>query len=178
MAIDWTILNWFQAHRTSFFDQAMPLITRFGDMGLFWIAVTVVLCIIPGTRKFGLSCAVALGLNAILCNLVLKPVIARPRPFTVYPLQLLITAPGDYSFPSGHTSASFTVTVALWRQKSRLWIPCCILSALIAVSRMYLYVHYPMDVLGGLLVGIFSGILGDWIFRKIAARASTQKSSV
>lgn len=168
MAADWMILNFLQTHRTPLLDRIMPVVTAFGDYGLFWMIVVAVLCIVPKTRKTGLSCAISLGLNAILCNLVIKPIIARPRPFTVRPAgTLLVKEPHDYSFPSGHTSASFTVTFALLHRKDRLWIPCCILSTLIAGSRMYLYVHYPTDVLGGFLLAILCSALGDLIFREM-----------
>ena len=113
---------------------------------------------LPRTRKLGLVVTAALVLEAIPCNLILKPLVARARPFTVNPaVELLITKPTDFSFPSGHTSASFAVVSALFFRKERLWIPAGILAALIAFSRLYLYVHYPTDVLAGALVGILAG---------------------
>ena len=157
--MDMTILNFIQNHlRSTVGDHLFPVITALGNAGLVWLALAAVLLILPRTRKLGLVVTAALVLEAIPCNLILKPLVARARPFTVNPaVELLITKPTDFSFPSGHTSASFAVVSALFFRKERLWIPAGILAALIAFSRLYLYVHYPTDVLAGALVGILAG---------------------
>ena len=140
----------------------MPFITSLGNSGMIWIALALILMLIPKTRKTGFVVAVSLILEVICCNLILKPFVGRIRPCDVNPaIQLLIPRPTDYSFPSGHAGASFAATAALFGQKSRLWIPSLILSLLIGFSRLYLYVHYPSDVLVGALLGTMLGLLAS-----------------
>ena len=139
----------------------MPIISMLGNAGAIWIVCAVVLLVIPKTRKVGVVLAVSLAIEALCCNVILKPLVARIRPFDVNTaVQLLISPPKDFSFPSGHTGAAFAAASALFFSKNRLWIPSLVLAILIAFSRLYLYVHYPSDVLGGILLGILSGWLG------------------
>lgn len=158
-----SMLDWIQSNlRCGILDSVMTAITGLGDGGWIWIALTVLLLLFPGTRKTGMAMALALVLDLLLCNVILKPLVARVRPFDVNTaIQLLIEPPSDYSFPSGHTAASFTAASTLYFRKSRLWIPAVILAGLIAFSRLYLYVHYPADVLAGALFGILFGWIGS-----------------
>lgn len=159
--MDFAILNFIQNNlRTQFGDFIMPLITKLGDGGLIWIVTTVVLICIPKYRKTGVIMGVTLLLNAIFYGLVLKPLIARPRPFIQNPLiELLINPPSGFSFPSGHTASSFTAAAILFCLKNKLWIPSCVLAILIAFSRLYLYVHFPSDVFAGMILGIVFSII-------------------
>ena len=121
--------------------------------------------------------APALALDVVCCNLLLKPLVARVRPFDANPLvELIVGRPTDWSFPSGHTAASFASTAALYASGEPLWIPAAVLSVLIAFSRLYLYVHYPTDVLAGLVLGTVLGVLGRKLFlfleRKVGRKAS------
>ena len=107
------------------------------------------------------SLSFALILDLICCNIVLKPLVGRVRPFLVNTAVELLTAPpADASFPSGHTAASFAAVFALRASGSPLWKPALVLAAGIAFSRLYLYVHWPTDVLGGILVGAAAGWAG------------------
>lgn len=162
MQLELSFLDSIQSYlRCDFLDAAMPIISMLGNAGAIWIACAVVLLLIPKTRRVGVVLAVSLALEAICCNFILKPLVARIRPFDMNTAaQLLISAPKDFSFPSGHTGAAFAAASALFFSKNRLWIPSLILAILIAFSRLYLYVHYPTDVLGGALLGILSGWLG------------------
>lgn len=162
MQFELSVLDNIQSYlRCDFLDAAMPIISMLGNAGAIWIVCAVVLLVIPKTRKVGVVLAVSLAIEALCCNVILKPLVARIRPFDVNTaVQLLISPPTDFSFPSGHTGAAFAAASALFFSKNRLWIPSLVLAILIAFSRLYLYVHYPTDVLGGILLGILSGWLG------------------
>ena len=148
------ILSMLQKIRTPLLDIFMSNITKLGNAGIVWILLTIVLLLIPKTRKSGLI--------LILCNGILKPLIARIRPFDVNSaIQLIVAKPHDYSFPSGHTAASFTAVMALYLAgEKKLWKIALVLAVLIAFSRLYLYVHYPTDVLGGIITGAIAGYIG------------------
>ena len=120
--------------------------------------------------------AVSLALEALCCNVILKPAVARLRPCDVdTTVQLLISHPGEFSFPSGHSGASFAAASALFFGKSPLGIPAFILAALIGFSRLYLYVHYPTDVLAGALIGIALGWIGNLLIRAAICSTPRQK---
>ena len=162
MNFDMAILDLIQSNiRTGFMDAIMAFITQLGDAGLIWIILSIGLIIPKKTRKIGFVMIIALILNGIICNIILKPMLARIRPFDVNTaIKLLINKPRDFSFPSGHTSASFTAVSVLFFRKSKLFVPSLVLAFLISFSRLYLYVHYPSDVLAGLVLGILCGYIG------------------
>ena len=167
------LLDWIQLHlRCGFLDRLMPFVSGLSNHGEIWILFAALLLFLPKQRKYGVSASCALVLDLVACNMVLKPLIDRARPFVLRPnLSLLVPPPGDASFPSGHTAAAFAVVFALWTAKSPLWRPALVLAAVIAFSRLYLYVHWPTDVLGGILLGAAVG----WAGAKIAETASSQK---
>ena len=169
MSIEFKILDWLQTIRTPILDKIIPLISSLGNAGFIWILLMVILLLIPKTRKSGLILLLALVVDLILCNGILKNLFARTRPFDVNTtITLLIKKPVDYSFPSGHTAVSFAAVSALFLAKEKkLWKPALVLAVLIAFTRLYLYVHYPTDILGGILVGILSGYIGCRISRRI-----------
>lgn len=170
---DLPILDWIAENlHCSFLDTTMPLITVLGNGGIFWIAVSVVLLLIPKTRKAGLAMGIALLMGLVVCNLTLKPLCARIRPYDFYgeSMKLLVATPHDFSFPSGHTIASFEAATALTVFHKKLGIPALILAGLIAFSRLYLYVHYPTDVIVSIGLGIGFAFLGAWLAKKIAAK--------
>ena len=170
------ILNWVQTLRTPFADRAMCLITSLGNGGILWILLAAVLLLIPKTRRAGLVLLTALILDVILCNGILKNVFARIRPCDVNTaIQLLVPRPSDFSFPSGHTAASFAAVSALYfAGEKKLSMAALLPAVLIAFSRLYLYVHYPTDILGGILAGIICGCLGNllaaWLIRKVKTK--------
>ena len=149
-AFELTILNWIQAHlRCGVLDAVMVPVSRICDHGEVWILLAAILLAIPKTRKLGACVACGLVLDLLFCNLALKPLIGRMRPFAVSPgVSLLIPPPTDASFPSGHTAASFASVAALKTANSRLWKPALALAVVIALSRLYLYAHWPTDILG------------------------------
>ena len=162
MGIDIGILNSIQEYlRCGFLDTVMPIITKLGDGGILWILCSFGLLLFPKTRGVGVAMAIGLVLEVVCCNLFLKPFIGRIRPFDINPaVQLLIPPPTDFSFPSGHTGAAFAAVSALYFNKQRMWIPCLLLAVCISFSRLYLYVHYPSDVLAGIVIGIGTGWVG------------------
>lgn len=172
MKIEIRILDWLQSLRTPAADGFMTFVTHLGDSGMIWILLTAVLLLISAKRKSGMRLAAALLLDLLLCNLILKNAFGRLRPFEVNPgILLLIPAPQDFSFPSGHTAASFAAVSALFFAGEKwLWKGALVLAVLIAVSRMYLYVHFPTDILGGMAVGLFCGYLPEGL-QKIRRKA-------
>lgn len=150
-------------------DEAMRFVTSLGNFSIAWVMLALVLILIPKTRKIGFVVMAAVILDSVLCNVILKNIFLRPRPCDVNTaIKLLIPRPLGYSFPSGHTSASFAAVSALYFSgENKIWKAALALAILIAFSRMYLYVHYPTDVLGGILVGLFCGYVGKACFDKI-----------
>jgi len=156
-------LQYLQSLHNPLLDKIMVLITHLGDSGLIWIITALVLLCIKKYRKDGLVMGLALVFGLILGNLILKNVIQRPRPCWVDPSVLLLIAnPTDYSFPSGHTQAAVAAAVVLWHADRQWGIAAAILAVGIAFSRMYLYVHYPTDILGGIVSGALCAGAALW----------------
>lgn len=181
VSFDLPILDWIQENlKNAFLDVVMPIITMFGDGGIFWIACAVILLCIPKTRKTGLGMAFALIMGLIVCNITLKPLVGRIRPYDFQEklgvvIPLLTERMHDYSFPSGHTIASFEAATVLLINNKKLGIPAMILAVLIAFSRLYLYVHYPTDVIFSVFAGILFAFLGNWLAGKVMARFPGKK---
>ena len=165
ISLDWSILNSIQDHcRTTFLDVIMPIITKLGGVWSIWILLAIVLLITRKYRKVGLTLLFGLAMEVLVCNVMLKPLIARVRPCDVNTtVQLLVSRPSDFSFPSGHSASSFAAASVLLFEKHPLRIPAFVLAAAIAFSRLYLYVHFPSDVLAGVLLGIMLGYLAHLI---------------
>ncbi|MBO5954254.1 MAG: phosphatase PAP2 family protein [Oscillospiraceae bacterium] len=170
---DLPILEWIAEHlHCAFLDTLMPLITLLGDAGIFWILCAAALLFFPKYRKIGLGMGAALIIGLLLCNVTLKPLVARIRPYDYQLLhfgktvELLVATPHDFSFPSGHTIASFEAATVLLINNRKLGIPAMILAVLIAFSRLYLYVHYPTDVLASVALGIGIAFLGNFLVSK------------
>ncbi len=167
------LLHWMQSIHNSFLDFIMPKITFLGNGGWFWIVVTLLFLLLPFNRKMGVQAAISLILTVILCNVILKPSIMRCRPCWLEPdVQLLVKVPHDFSFPSGHSNASFAVATAILTRNKKLGIPAIVLAALIAISRLYVFVHWPTDVLMGTLTGIVGGIVSYFIVEYIWKKTS------
>lgn len=177
---DLPILDWIAQYLWNpVLDAAMPIITLLGDAGIFWIICSVVLLCIPKYRKAGASMALALIMGLLLCNLTLKPLVARIRPYDYQlaffqkNIPLLIEAQHDFSFPSGHTIASFEAAVALTLHHKKLGIAAIVLAVLIAFSRLYLYVHYPTDVLASVVLGTGLAFLATFLVNKFWPKEKT-----
>ena len=184
ICFDFPILDWIAENlQCGFLDWLMPIITVLGDAGIFWIACAVILILIPKQRRAGLSMGLALLMGLVICNLIMKPLFARIRPYDLQleyygkVIPLLIEAQHEFSFPSGHTIASFEGAVALAIHNKKLGIPALILAGLIAFSRLYLYVHYVTDVLVSVGLGIGFAFLASWLVKKGYALYEAKKAA-
>ena len=142
-------------------NAVFPIITYLGENGFIWFVLILALIVSKKHRHCGVMLLFSISLAFLLGELVIKPVVARPRPFMDDPsVPLLIPPPGGFSFPSNHASSSFAVATMLTFYHKRAGTAALLLAALIAFSRIFLFVHYPTDVLAGALLGILcaSGI--------------------
>ncbi len=156
-------------------DLFWTIITSFGEAGIFWIALSLVLMLIPKTRKAGFSMGLALLIGVILGNGVMKNLFARPRPYDLDPTLSHRLAFGkmstDFSFPSGHTLASFEAATGLFLHHKKWGIAALVLAFFVCISRLFLLVHYPTDLIFGALFGILFALIGakvvDLIYKKL-----------
>lgn len=153
-------------------DALMVFVTACGDHGLIWIAVGIILLISRKTRRWGITLLVTLGITWLICEYGVKALAARPRPFMLDPgYALLIAPPSGFSFPSGHTLASFlAATVIAFSPVTRGWkVAAWVMAVLIAFSRLYLFVHFPTDVLAGAIIGVVAALIGVYVSNRIAS---------
>jgi len=154
--------------RSDFLDIIMPIITYLGSGGIIWILAALIFISLKKYRLMGISMIVALILSLLIGNVILKPLIARIRPFEVNTaIELLIGPPTDYSFPSGHTLSSFAVAIAVFCLNKRFGVIALVFASIIAFSRLYLYVHYPSDVFGGFVIGVSIGFFANFITKRL-----------
>lgn len=176
--LDGNILLFIQRFiRNDIFTPFFVNVTKLGNAGFIWIVLSILLLFSKKTRRVGSMGLCALFLSLIVNNVLLKNLVARTRPFdALQMLAPLIQKPTDFSFPSGHTGASFAAAIVFFRNLPRRFgVPALFLAICIAVSRLYIGVHYPTDVLGGLFIGIVLGLFAEKIVfaveRKAAKRA-------
>ncbi len=167
--LDAVILLWIQANLRGPLDGVVTFVTHLADHGYLWILIALVLVLIRKTRAGGSAAAVALACGLLITNICIKNAVARIRPYeTIEGLTSLIGIMEDWSFPSGHTTASFAAATAIAIMLGkRFGIPALILALFIALSRLYVGVHYPSDVLAGVIIGVVCGVLGSIIVRAI-----------
>ena len=162
----------------------MKLITHLGDKGIFWILIAIILCFFKKTRPIGIMAGMALVLSVLINNAIIKNLVARPRPYlpeTVggQGLKLLIGEQSDWSFPSGDSGASFAAAVVfLVKGPKKLGIPSIIMAFLIAFSRLYVGVHYPTDVLAGIITGTCCAIISFMIWSIFEKKAPAKLASL
>lgn len=163
------ILDFIREHLScTFLDWFFSVITRFADHGIGWIITAIILLCFKKTRKIGFSMGLALIIGYLVGNMFLKNVIARVRPYDFNGgIELIINKLSDYSFPSGHTLCSFEGAFAVFIRNKKWGIAAIVFALLIALSRLYLYVHYPSDVIAGAILGIAIAYLASYIIDKI-----------
>ncbi len=148
--MEFALLEGIQKLHNPWLDQVMRGVTWLGNGGWFWCALALLFLLVKRTRRMGVSMLASLGLGALVGLVILKPLVARERPCWIDPsVELLIPVPRDFSFPSGHTSSSFAASVS------------------IGFSRMYLYVHFPTDVLAGAILGTISALAVNWLLKRL-----------
>ena len=178
---DLPILDWIQANLTSpLWDKVWPIITMFGDDGIFWIALAVLFLFFSKTRKTGIGMLIALIIGLLVCNITLKPLVMRPRPYDFQEslgvtIPLLTERMHDFSFPSGHTIASFEAAVVILLNHKKGGFAALVLAFLVAFSRLYLYVHYPTDVIFSVFAGTAFAFLGNYLAGKVMGRLPGKK---
>lgn len=166
MEWEFDVLNWFYSLHNPVLDKVEVFITWFGNAGIFWIAVSALILIFAKDKRVGATCAVALLSEFIVCNLILKNTVQRDRPCWINTsIEMLIPVPKDYSFPSGHSGASFAVSMSIIQYNRKWGTAAVILASLIALSRLYLYVHFPTDVITGAAIGTLMAFLAGHLVR-------------
>lgn len=174
------ILHWFETLHNPITNPIFYVITTLGNAGWFWIVLAVLmLAVLPKKyKKAGLTMAIALILSLIFCNGIMKHLWARPRAFWVVGQNFVVgnefenlygifNSIHDYSFPSGHSSASFAAAVSIFMWRKKEGSAALVLAALIAFSRLYFTVHYPTDVLVGTITGALYGVAAYFIVKAL-----------
>jgi len=174
---EFSFLYFLQELHNPVLDKIMLFFTYLGEDGLLWIALAVVMLFFKKYRKCAFCIGIALVFKEVLGNMILKELIMRDRPCWIDPaVELLIKAPSSYSFPSGHTFDAFAASFSIFLNHKKEGIVAMVAGALIAFSRMYLFVHFPTDILGGMILGIGVAILAYFTvhrwFPEIIARIS------
>lgn len=159
--MDYAIMNFVQQNlHTAFTDVFFPIVTMLGNHGLVWLCLIAALLLTKKYRRCGGMLLLTLAATFLLGEFILKPIIARPRPFVDNPnVLLLIPPPSGYSCPSNHSSSSFAVATMLCFYHKKAGIAALVLAFLIAFSRIFLFVHYPTDVIFGAILGILCSVL-------------------
>lgn len=172
--MEFAILYELQAWHSPLLDILATTVTTLGNKGAIWIALMLILLYSPRTRSLGLALGIALLLTHLAGNVVIKPLVERPRPSWIDPsVKLLIDNPRDFSFPSGHTASSFTAATILVLNRYRYRWVFAALALSIAGSRLYLFVHFPTDLLGGAILGVSIAVLVNLAYRRLQRRNAT-----
>ena len=161
--------------RNPFLNVVVPFYTTLGDDGIIWIALGLIMLIPPKTRKCGIMVLAALLVMVVFNNLLLKNIIARARPFATYPELIenligVIHVPSSYSFPSGHTVSAMAVAFTVLTQHKKLGSIVLVFATLMGLSRLYVGVHFPTDVYGGMIVGAIIALFVYWAEKKITPK--------
>ncbi len=172
MDMEFYILNFIQEHlRNGVLDKLMPIVSFMGKLSLIWIILTAVCLLVKKTRPLGRSLACDMIFNLIACNGIIKTIVGRMRPCVLNTSVNLITSvPIDASFPSGHTLYAFGAATILFIYHKGIGLAAYAFAFLMGFSRMYLYVHFPTDVLFGAIFGVVFAVLAyrieGWLFEK------------
>lgn len=178
--LDAEILLWIQAHlRKEFLTPIMLFLTNLGNAGWFWLTLLAILLLFPKYKKAALTGIIAVVIGFLITNLCLKNIVARTRPYELIEgLTYLGIKPHDFSFPSGHATCSIAASVALYKcLPKKAGIPLLTLAILICFTRLYAGVHYPTDVLAGILIGSASAALALYIQKRWQTKNKDKKAA-
>lgn len=168
MEWEFEILDFLQSIHAPVLTRLLSFVTFLGEAGWCWILLGTVLLCMKKYRFTGIAVFAALIFDFVTANLLLKPLVARPRPCWINEtVEMLVRVPQDYSFPSGHTMASFAAAGALLFMGHRAGRWAVFLAVLMGISRLYFYVHFPTDVLAGAVLGLICGGLGALLAKKL-----------
>lgn len=169
--MEFEILYAIQEIHREWLDTLMVFVSTLGNGGMIWILSGVAMLCFKRSRKCGWLLLLSMAVCYILGNLGIKNLVQRARPCTIDPtVQLLIPHPSEYSFPSGHTLHSFAAATMIFFHYKRTGILALVLASLIAFSRMYLFVHFPTDILGGIILGVLAAAAVFYLSVKSAER--------
>ena len=176
-----SIILWIQENLRGAMDGFWIFVTHLGDEGYLWIALGIVLLFWKKTRPIGITVLLSLLFDFLIINVTLKGLVARPRPFVVNETIVpLVGGVSPYrSFPSGHSGGSFAAMLALskWVPK-KIGIPAIVLATMVALSRLYVGVHYPTDILGGLMVGLVCSFAAYRIVKSVMRKREERIADV
>ena len=167
---------------SAFLTMFFRIVTLLGEGGIFWIAVAVILLFFKKTRRSGICIGASLLIGVIVGNGIIKNVVARPRPYdAIAGIESVVSHLSDYSFPSGHSLCCFEAATALAMNRTKWAIPAYVGAVLVAVSRLFLFVHYPTHVICGALLGVLFGVLGSLaagaIYDRVCANIAASKKT-
>lgn len=153
----------------SWLDPIMIFFTQLGDNGIVWIVIALLCICFKKSRRCGILMGVTMLFCLALGNGVIKNLVARPRPFQVLEnLEILIIPqPSEYSFPSGHTMHGMAAAVTIFLHNRKAGAAALLGAVVIAFSRMYLFVHFPTDILGGAVIGTLAAFMIYVLAKKI-----------
>ena len=175
MPFEFAFLDWLQQFHNPVLDALAVFLNYAGEHGEIWIAFTLLLLLFRRTRKAGCAMATALVLYLVAGDCILKPLFARPRPCDVNTaITILVKRPHGHSFPSGHTASGFAAAFALYRQLPKPGMAALVLAAFIAFTRLYLYVHFPTDILGGVVLGLALGAAASLLADRLLKKADSK----
>ncbi len=165
--IDFAILNFIREFlKCTFFDIVMPFFSSIGNVGIVWIVIGLIMLFFRKTRSWGIMLLFTMLLGYLIGELAVKNIVCRDRPCYIVDIDMIITKPNSYSFPSGHSCSSFAAATVLLKMNKRFGIAALVIASLIAFSRLYNYVHFPTDVLCGILLGVLCALFTCWLFKK------------
>ncbi len=168
--IDNAILRFFGEIQVPVLNEIMIFLSYLGNSGIIWIIMSVIFLFFKKTRNAGITMGAALLIGLLICNLTLKPMVARPRPFAEHELALLIPEPSEFSFPSGHSVSSLGAATSAAIVLGKKGLPLLAPAILIAFSRLYLQVHYFSDVICGCLLGCVFAVVANAIVQFVIKR--------